>query len=123
MPAVDLTYSSASSPSSSSSSSSSSFSSGSVVAAQSVQRFTNLTSYQRLRNKIEKILTILTLSESVLLVSAPGKGKTSLLRELLRGIAKYVKLNEQKDERVIPTSHMEEVKEEVYLKVHRQHLN
>ena len=91
-----------SSSSSSSALSSSSFShNAATTSGQSVQRYTDLFDYQLLRDKIEKILKILSLSESVLLVSAPGKGKTSLLRELLRGIAKYVKLNEKKDERVI----------------------
>ena len=76
-------------------------SSSSSSSTQTLKTETNLYDYQNFRDKIHQIIQLLALNQSVLLVSAPGKGKTSLLRELLRGIAKYVKLNENIDERVV----------------------
>jgi hypothetical protein len=58
-------------------------------------------SYQLFRNKVQTILTLLALKETVLLVSQPGYGKTSLLRELLRGIGEYTDRNRYINTRVV----------------------
>jgi stage III sporulation protein SpoIIIAA len=50
---------------------------------------------------VKTILTLLALKETVLLVSQPGYGKTSLLRELLRGIGEYTDRNRNINTRVV----------------------
>lgn len=50
--------------------------------------------YSRYKDKITYMLQILANEESLLLVSPPGNGKTSLLRELLRGISFYAQRNQ-----------------------------
>ena len=64
--------------------------------------------YYNFRTKIFKqILTVLANGDSVLLVSPPGNGKTSLLREITRGISYYA--NATKGRRCVVVDRQHEI--------------